>query len=475
MANNTDKQSRDSNAKLVVFKTSQNAALGATVIRVNRSVAVFEFFDPSCVLRLSEVLKDFQISLGERTIFQGQATIQSLVDTGLAVVCEVSLMGLWSDVDFETEGDGLRGEFAKQIGQWKKSYMVLPEYKILAADLHIFLTDFRQWMNQVEFGINGSPAADRLQLEQRWADQLSLAVFPYLDEMFAKLEQITAKLDADQHPAHSAYIRRLIQPLVIGAPFAFRAIRKPLGYAGDYEVVDMILRNPYEGGSLYAKVLNHWFIKQPPAEAHRNRIKYLTQRLLEETARTMADGRKARVYNLGCGPAREIQDFMAEQHVSDHAHFTLLDFNEETLRHAQKVLEQSRKRSGRNTVLKFTKKSVAQVLKGRNRASDQPPEDQYDFIYCAGLFDYLSQSACKHLMNVFYELLAPGGLLVATNVDSSNPIQHWLGDVLEWHLIYRGNKEMLALRPDQANLDDTRVVADITGVNIFLEVRKPLA
>jgi extracellular factor (EF) 3-hydroxypalmitic acid methyl ester biosynthesis protein len=70
-------------------------------------------------------------------------------------------------------------------------------------------------------------------------------------------------------------------------------------------------------------------------------------------------------------------------------------------------------------------------------------------------------------------MVAPGGLLVATNVDSCNPIKHWLSYVLEWHLIYRNSADMMSLRPDNASPDDTRLVSDPTGVNIYIEVRKP--
>ena len=53
------------------------------------------------------------------------------------------------------------------------------------------------------------------------------------------------------------------------------------------------------------------------------------------------------------------------------------------------------------------------------------------------------------------------------------PIRHWLGDILEWHLIYRNGQQFRRLRPEEASPDQVNVVADITGVNIFLEVRKP--
>ena len=67
--------------------------------------------------------------------------------------------------------------------------------------------------------------------------------------------------------------------------------------------------------------------------------------------------------NLGCGPAREIQEFLAEDALCDHAQFTLLDFNEETIQHTSRVLEERKRRYGRRTPIQIQKKSVQHVLK----------------------------------------------------------------------------------------------------------------
>jgi extracellular factor (EF) 3-hydroxypalmitic acid methyl ester biosynthesis protein len=77
------------------------------------------------------------------------------------------------------------------------------------------------------------------------------------------------------------------------------------------------------------------------------------------------------------------------------------------------------------------------------------------------------------LLEVFYDLVAPGGLLIATNVDSSNPSRNWMEYVLEWHLVYRDKEGFTKIAPDKAPLEAINVKADETGVNIFLEVRKP--
>jgi extracellular factor (EF) 3-hydroxypalmitic acid methyl ester biosynthesis protein len=146
----------------------------------------------------------------------------------------------------------------------------------------------------------------------------------------------------------------------------------------------------------------------------------------------------------------------------------LLDFNEETIQHTGRVLENLKTKYNRRTKIEVVKKSVHHVLKQAHR-----PTPGYDMVYCAGIFDYLSDRICKQLMNIFYELLAPGGLLVATNVESSNPSRNGMEYLLEWHLIYRTPVQLKSLIPDRAPARSFTVKTDDTGINVFLEVRKP--
>jgi extracellular factor (EF) 3-hydroxypalmitic acid methyl ester biosynthesis protein len=117
------------------------------------------------------------------------------------------------------------------------------------------------------------------------------------------------------------------------------------------------------------------------------------------------------------------------------------------------------------------KKSVHQILKDESKPSVNQP--RYDLIYCAGLFDYLSDRICKRLMNIFYSMLAPGGLLIGTNVDFSNPSRNGMEYLLEWHLTYRNKEQLKVLIPDDAPARNVQIMSDDTGVNHFLEIRKP--
>jgi extracellular factor (EF) 3-hydroxypalmitic acid methyl ester biosynthesis protein len=462
----------------IIARNSQGLEVRAGALRLTRYLAVFEVYNPYSILQLSEVLSDFKIVINDRIMYSGRAVVSNVVNTGIMLVCEATLDESWVDIDLfssVTTPNRLREEFAQFVHEWRKIDRITPNFKAAVADLQTMLMDLRRWLEQVELGIRAEPRSDLTGVERTVIGELEEPILPTVAGWFTKFDDITEQVNEELRPVHRAFARRLLHPLVLCSPFVYRTFHKPLGYAGDYEMVNMILRDPYEGASLFAKIVNVCFLKNPPAEAHRNRIKYLTQRLFEEMARVHKLGRRMRVLNLGCGPAKEIQDFMRSNPLSDLADFTLLDFNDETLEHAGTLLSSAREAHHRTTGLQLIKKSVHQILKEAGRPGSELMPKTYDLVYCAGLFDYMSDRICKRLMNIFYDLLAPGGLLIATNVDASKPFRHSMEFLLEWHLICRNEQQLAALNPDKAPPGSFSVTHEPTGVNIFIEVRKPNA
>lgn len=462
--------------RLLSCKNSQGLEVQATLLRLTRHLAVFEVYSPHVVLRMSEVLSEFRIVVGDRPVYAGRAVVASLINAGTVVVCEATLEDSWMDAELFSwlgQENGLRDGFDGFFQQWQKSYRVLPAYKVVVSDLQTFLADLRLWLEQLELQIHSSPSADRAKLEREVVQRLGKPVLACLTHFFEKSERVAEGLEEDLKPAHRAYIKRQLHPLLLSSPFLYRTFAKPLGYAGDYEMVNMIMRDPLEGASLFAKIVNLWFLQQPPAEAHRNRIDYLAEKLVAEAVRILPQGRPARVLNLGCGPACEVQRYLADSALSDRTQFTLLDCNEETLAHTRTLLNRVKLKHGRNTSVQCLKKSVNQILKEGARTVEGSPQSKYDLVYCAGLFDYLSDQICQRLMNILYGCVAPGGLLVATNVHVCNPRRLTMEYVMEWNLIYRDCAQMAALQPEGAAADDLFISSDATGVNVYVEVRKP--
>ena len=461
----------------IICRNSQGAEVRGTLHRLTRYLGVFEVYNPYSIVQLSEVLNDFRIMMNERVVYSGRAVIANLVNTGIMLICEASLSDEgWIDIDILSPAQNksrLLADFAEFLKETEKNYRVVPEFKLVVADMHTLLSDLRRWMEQVELGVRSLPSGDRLQAERETIKQLEDPILPAVAPLLVRFESTAAEIVQDQQPVHRSYIKRQLHPLVLCSPFIYRTFQKPLGYAGDYEMVSMMLRDPYEGSSMFAKVLNRLFLDTAPVVAHRNRIKYLKQRLHDETERMHSQGKVARIFNLGCGPAQEIQNFLIDDDLCDHADFLLLDFNDETITNTTRDLEGLRARHRRRTGIKLEKRSVHQILKESSRTGAGFETGSYDLVYCAGLFDYLSDRICRRLLEVFYDLVAPGGLLIATNVDLSNPSRNWMEYVLEWHLVYRDKEQFMKIAPDKAPPGSVEVKADQTGVNIFLEVRKP--
>ena len=456
---------------LVTFSTSHGVEVHASLTRLGRFSVTFEVAGAGAELQMSEVLSDFRVRTHGQHIHCGGAVISGMVNTGSATLCEATLQEPWPLGDPATRigpAPDLGEGFASLVHTWSKLYRIRPEYKLAVAEIQGFLFDLRHWTERNELALS-SDTADK---NGRYAEQIDQVIQPATDclnTLFQKFEHIADEIEPELAPAHGTWVKRQLHPLLLCSPFMHRIYRKPLGYAGDYQMVDMILRDPHEGQGFFAQLLNRWFLSQLPAEAHRNRVQMLTQCLREETLRAKTEKRRTRVYNLGCGPAGEVAAFLDQDDLSNWADITLLDFNEETLAFGRNALESIRSKNHRSTGLEFIKKSVVQILKGTKRTTGQ----EFDFVYCAGLFDYLTNRACRQLMDAFYEMLAPGGLLLVTNVDRMNPIQNIMGYIFEWHLIYRDATQLEQLIPSAANRAQSLVKADASGCNIFLQLRKP--
>jgi extracellular factor (EF) 3-hydroxypalmitic acid methyl ester biosynthesis protein len=123
--------------------------------------------------------------------------------------------------------------------------------------------------------------------------------------------------------------------------------------------------------------------------------------------------------------------------------------------------------------------SVRQLLK------PQSPEERravagvlsdLDLIYCAGLYDYLSDLLGTRLTSILYSGLRPGGRLLLGNLVEA-PDTTWVMDfVMDWSLNYRTDESMLALAsrlsPPPSRCTITR---DSSEHCIFLDVTAPLA
>jgi hypothetical protein len=83
--------------------------------------------------------------------------------------------------------------------------------------------------------------------------------------------------------------------------------------------------------------------------------------------------------------------------------------------------------------------SVRQILSGKAQLG------QYDLVYAAGLFDYLSGPTAAALTCRMFEMTRPGGLMLIPNFLTGIRDVGYMEAFMDWHLIYRNHSDMLAL------------------------------
>jgi extracellular factor (EF) 3-hydroxypalmitic acid methyl ester biosynthesis protein len=470
MTGNT-KGSRDALAdSVVVFVNSQGISARGTLVSLKRTLIIFEVYNPYSIVQMSEVLKEVRITRRQRTIYTGRAMVSNLVSTGLMLIVSAALVDPWSELEGLNTQMGVREEAERFLDDWRDASDLEPSFQLSISRFKGFLVEFNRWLEGTELTLGQSPTKQRAPLARELADQVYECSSARMAELIDSFEREYQRIDPERHDVHKYHAQRELHPLVLVSPWAHRCFSKPFGYAGDYEMLNMLLRDPYEGPSTYAWMINRYLLTTAPSIAYANRIAMLVEHLRFESHRVRrAASRPLKALSVGCGPVNEVQRFLREDSLSAGCEFHLMDFNQPTIDFAREQVELASRERGNRISATFVHRSIHELLQdARGHGAAGTPE--YDLIYCAGLFDYLSDRICGGLIEQFYSQLIPGGLVIVTNVENSRPIVASLEMLMEWYLIYRDRDAMLALKP---GLGEQSVACDVTGINQFLLVRKP--
>ncbi len=454
---------------LVAFTNTAGLNGRGTLVHISRSVAVFEVYNPYSIIQLSEVLQELSVMRGERVIYRGRGVVTSIVATGLMVIVSVTLIDSWNSVGHLEPGGALQDAVTAFINDWEEGQDLTPEYQLAVNQMADFLSDSSRWIEEAETAIVGTEKIDP-DRAARFRESLQEPVAAKLQGLIQAFENEARNVPDEESALYKAFSRREIHPFMLCAPFAWRSFYKPLGYAGDYEMVNMMLQeSPDVGNNTYARIFHDLTTSVAACLAHRNRITILERLLAEEAERVTEEERIFTVLTVACGPAVEIQRYIRTQDLANQSALHLMDFNEETLAYVQERVEAAMDASGRKPTVKFIRKSIDDLLRNVHIENEEFLPT-YDMIYCAGLFDYFPDNVCRNLLELYYQWVRPGGLLAATNVHPNNPEQFLMEHLLEWYLVYRDEAHLESLAPKGCSPE---VFADDTGVNVFLTVRKP--
>ncbi|HRI07075.1 MAG TPA: class I SAM-dependent methyltransferase family protein, partial [Nannocystaceae bacterium] len=269
--------------------------------------------------------------------------------------------------------------------------------------------------------------------------------------------------------AAKAMTETLLTPMLLAAPVLQRAYSKPLGYPGDFLVMMHIYKDSFEGATSFGKVFHKLACEEPLSAGVRTRKDLVKELTRSEYGRRRAAGEPLRVMSLGCGPAREVVELLAEEpEPPREIHWTLIDQEEKALSVAYHDVIRGIAARGAACSAQCLYLSFEQLVRDPMAIRGEPQ----DLIYCVGLFDYLSERRAQALVSALRERLRPGGLLAVGNARAPND-HFWLGEfVLDWSLIYRDEAALrrFALGVDPSALE---VRHEPSRAYDFLLLREP--
>ena len=99
---------------------------------------------------------------------------------------------------------------------------------------------------------------------------------------------------------------------------------------------------------------------------------------------------------------------------------------------------------------------------------------QFDFVYAAGLYDYLADNVAQALTARLIEWTRPGGLTLIPNYAPRLEGRGYMECFMDWNLIYRGEGEMRGLlaHVSPAQVESCDVYSDPWGAVLYLIVKK---
>ncbi len=254
--------------------------------------------------------------------------------------------------------------------------------------------------------------------------------------------------ECPKHPIHN---------LVQQDPFTNHSFMRPRGYAGDADLMDIIYeRMPISAStSPLGRTIHNFGINTPTAQSVRARRVVIAANLDALSQKVRAP----RVLSVACGHAREIEWCESVQNGCIEV-LTAFDQDERSLAEVRRTCGHLK--------VEIARGSVRDLL---NSAVSFEP---YDFIYSAGLYDYLLESTARRLTAKLFAHLRPGGTLLLANFLPALRDAGYMEAFMRWPLVYRDAGEMLALSNliPEAEIARRSCFYDPPGCVVFLELVK---
>jgi len=252
-----------------------------------------------------------------------------------------------------------------------------------------------------------------------------------------KLREFVVELEykaSQSSPLAKEKLQRLfrgeIYTFLTQSNIASRAIAKPMGYPGDYVMLQYLYDNKSVSETTIGCCFDQFFLQDTLAKAVVNRLNRMA-RYLEEFIDS-SEKSELHILNIASGSGFDLLPIAKKRH-SKKVFFYCFDQEVASLYYAKTKLEALNV----NTSFTFFKEDIRQFFKRK----DYP--QSFDLIYNIGLADYLPDKVLKVFMQESINALKPGGKFVLAHKDFEKFSPEHPAWIYDWHFIKRNYLDYL--------------------------------
>jgi len=267
-------------------------------------------------------------------------------------------------------------------------------------------------------------------------------IFDTLTRYLNETWEFVKEFEKDRYLVHQNYFQQKLHPLIEERIEINRHIyRKPLGYPGDYIMMNYIYDyngdDNYLGDSSYEKLINNYTCNIPISCSNITRKEFLKVKILE----TLEKEDKAKILSVACGPVRELIELLREREITKSLLFKCLDFEKKTLDYVESQIKKIEPEKRQLLFIEYICRDITSII--RDRLLKEKLKDQ-DLIYAFGIFDYLGERMASRLTKELYQLLDRGGKLIICNASLENNSHRAYYELAgEWNMVHRTKEQML--------------------------------
>jgi CRP-like cAMP-binding protein len=254
--------------------------------------------------------------------------------------------------------------------------------------------------------------------------------------------------------------REMFRTVMLSATMS-RCYTKARGFPDDFETIAAIYANAPDGDDYLGPFIDRWFLNRPICRSRRA-SRDLMQRTLADKIKHGPSGEMMKITSLASGAAAELLN-LCETPDGVGVRATCVDIDD-------RALLTTARRAERGGLTERLTLLQGNAVASEGEGFSLPPQH---VIYALGFCEYLADDQIVLLLNKAFAALIPGGIVVVTNLNSTNPDRELMQHVLDWKANHRTADLLRALfAQSQFGEQPVDVFADETDVTLFARCAK---